>query len=59
MELLFHRVNMYEEEKDNLDTSEDVFEELGAPSDGEEKLSDEEIIDDEDEINEFDDTDNF
>ncbi|MBU3968991.1 hypothetical protein KJ991_02125 [Patescibacteria group bacterium] len=50
---------MYEEEKDNLDTSEDALEGLDASVEDVEKLDDEETIDDEDEINEFDDTDNF
>lgn len=50
---------MYEEEKDNLDISEDALEGLDTSVEDVEKLDDEETIDDEDEINEFDDTDNF
>lgn len=50
---------MYEEEKENLDTSEEAFGDIDASLDDVEKLDDDEIIEDEDEVSEFDDTDNF
>lgn len=49
---------MYEDEKENLDVSEDSLDELDASLEDVEKLEDDELISDE-EVSEFDDVDNF